>query len=189
MPKTRAKAPRRKPAGGQRASAGGRPFLSGFVYGAMTGAVVTLAVVYYPGDLPSVDLPATDSGVEDAALPSVDFEFMYRLPRERVVTNVEPLHRPSDSVAPVVDAVNPDGMEYLLQAAAFRGRNDADAMRARLILATNMTAEIESARDSAGGTWHRVLVGPFDSRAEMQRTLATLQEMDVSPVALERPKG
>lgn len=188
MPKTRAKTPRRKPAGGQRASAGGRPFLSGFVYGAVAGVVVTLAIVYYPGELPSIDMPLVDSDTEDATVPTVEFEFMYRLPRERVVTNVEPLHRPADHVAPVV-AEAESGMEYLLQAAAFRGRNDADAMRARLILATNMTAEIESARDPAGGTLHRVLVGPFESREEMQRTLATLHEMDISPVALERPKG
>lgn len=188
MPKTRAKVPRKKPAGGQRAAAGGRPFLSGFVYGALAGAVVTLAFVYYPGELPSVDMPLSDSGVDDAAVPTVNFEFMYRLPRERVLTNVEPLQRASDAVAPVGEA-DPDDMEYLLQAAAFRGRNEADAMRARLILATNMTTEIESARDPAGGTWHRVLVGPFESRAEMQRTLAALHEMDVSPVALERPRG
>lgn len=185
MPRTRAKAPRKKPSGG-RAGADGRPFLSGFVYGAMAGVVVTLAIVYYPGELP-VDIPLADSGTEDAAVPTVEFEFMYRLPRERVVTDVEP-YRPPDPVSPVVDETEP-AMEYLLQAAAFRGRNEADAMRARLILATNMTAQIESARDSAGGTWHRVLVGPFESRAEMQRTLATLHEMDVSPVALERPKG
>ncbi|MYD86076.1 MAG: SPOR domain-containing protein [Acidobacteria bacterium] len=188
MPRTRAKASRKKPAGARRAGANGRPFLSGFVYGAIAGAVVALAVVYYPGELPSVDIPLADSGVEDATVPTVEFEFMYRLPRERVVTNVEPLQRPSDTVAEVVGDTDP-GMEYLLQAAAFRGRNEADAMRARLILATNMTAQIESARDPAGGTWHRVLVGPFASRAEMRRTLATLQEMDVSPVALERPKG
>ena len=188
MPKTRATAPRKKPAGGQRAAAGGRPFLSGFVYGAMAGAVVTLAVVYYPGGVPTVEMPLTDSSADGDTVPTVNFEFMYRLPRERVLTNVEPLRRPSDDVAPVVGEADP-GLEYLLQAAAFRGRNEADAMRARLILATNMTAEIESARDPAGGTWHRVLVGPFESRAEMQRTLATLHEMDVSPVALERPKG
>ena len=188
MPRTRAKAARKNPAGRDRAGTGGRPFLSGFLYGAMAGAVVTLAIVYYPGERSPADMPLTDSGAEDATVPTVEFEFMYRLPRERVVTNVEPLQRPSDPVAPVAGEDAP-GMEYLLQAAAFRGRDDADAMRARLILATNMTAQIESARDPAGGTWHRVLVGPFESRAEMQRTLATLQEMDVSPVALERPKG
>ena len=188
MPKTPAKVPRKKPALGQRAGVGGRPFLSGFVYGAIAGAVVTLAVVYYPSELPSVAMPLTESGTDDDTVPTVNFEFMYRLPKERVVTNVEPYQAPADPVAPAAVEAAPD-MEYLLQAAAFRGRNEADEMRARLILATNVTAQIESARDPTGGTWHRVLVGPFESRAEMRRTLAALQEMDVSAVALERPKG
>ena len=188
MPKRRAKASRDTPARGQHAGAGGRPFLSGFVYGAMAGAVVTLAIVYYPGELPSVGMPLAESGAEDATVPTVDFEFMYRLPRERVVTNVEPYQPPADPAAAAAGDVGP-AMEYLLQAGAFRGRNDADAMRARLILATNMGAHIESVRDSAGGTWHRVLVGPFESRAEMQRTLAALQDMAVSAIALERPKS
>ena len=186
MPKTRAKAPRKKPAG-RRAGAGGRPFLTGFAYGAVAGAVVTLAIVFYPGDQPSVEVPLADSGAEDATVPTVNFEFMYRLPKERVVTDVEPYQRPSSPVAPVVGEAEP-AMEYLLQAAAFRGRDEADAMRARLILATNMAVQIESARDPARGTWHRVLVGPFESRTAMRATLAELREMDVSAIALERPR-
>ena len=187
MPKTRAKAPPKTPAG-RREGAGRRPFLSGFVYGAVAGTVVTLAIVLYPGDSPSVEVPLADSGVEDATVPTVDFEFMYRLPKERVVTDVEPYQRPADPVAPVVGEADV-AMEYLLQAAAFRGRDDADAMRARLILATNMAVQIESARDPDRGTWHRVLVGPFESRTEMRATLAALREMDVSAIALERPRS
>ena len=80
-------------------------------------------------------------------------------------------------------------MEYLLQAAAFRGRDEAETMRARLILATNAGAQIESARDAGGNAWHRVLVGPFETRDEMQHALAALQTMDVSPLPLERPKS
>lgn len=186
MPKTPAKAPLEKPAG-RRADAGGRPFLTGFVYGAVAGAVVTLAIVFLRGDQPSVEVPLADSGAEDATVPTVNFEFMYRLPKERVVTDVEPYQRPSSPVAPVVGEAEP-AMEYLLQAAAFRGRDEADAMRARLILATNMAVQIESARDPARGTWHRVLVGPFESRTAMRATLAELREMDVSAIALERPK-
>ena len=61
--------------------------------------------------------------------------------------------------------------------------------RARLILATNAGAWIESARDTGGSTWHRVLVGPFETKEEMQQALATLQAMDVSPLPLERPRS
>ena len=154
----------------------------------MAGVLVTLAIGFYSDDLPRAGAPKVDSGAEDAAVPTVNFEFMYRLPKERVVTDVAPYQQPSDPVTPVVGEADV-AMEYLLQAAAFRGRNDADAMRARLILATNMAVHIESARDPDRGTWHRVLVGPFESRPEMRATLAALREMDVSAIALERPKS
>lgn len=187
MPKTRAKAPRKKPAG-RRAGSSRGPFLSGFVFGAVAVAVVTWAIDFYWGDRPPVGVPPDESGAEDATVPTVNFEFMYRLPKERVVTDVEPYQQASNPVAPVVGEPDPT-MEYLLQAAAFRGRDEADAMRARLILATNMAVQIESARDPARGTWHRVLVGPFENRTEMRATLAELRGMNVSAIALERPKS
>ena len=189
MPKTRANAGRRAPPGGRRTpTAGGKTFSSGFAYGAVCGVVVTLVLVYVPGLWTSVDVRPVEPGDDNASVPVLDFEFMYRLPKERVVTNVEPYRPPAGPAAPPVSEDDPS-KEYLLQAAAFRGRDDADAMRARLMLATNMGTQVESARDADGGTWHRVLVGPFDSKDEMRRTLATLQEMDVSAVALERPKS
>ena len=187
MPKTRAKAPRKRPASKRRASAGGKPFLSGFAYGAVVGVAATLALVYLPG-LVSVDIPIVNSD-DDSSVPTVDFEFMYRLPNERVVTNVgSPVPRAAPAPPPVERQDDPT-LEYLLQAAAFRDRDQADAMRARIMLATNVDTQIESNRDPNGGTLHRVIVGPLEDRAEMQRTLATLQGMDVSAMPLERPKG
>lgn len=187
MPKTQAKARRKGQQRGPRTGTGGRPFLSGFVSGAIVGAVAALALAYWPVDITGGDVSAPDGAAESASLPTVDFEFMYRLPKERVITNVEPYVPASDQ--PVTEPSQADpAKEYLLQAAAFRGRDEANAMRAQLILATNMGAEIESARDQSGRTWHRVYVGPFVDKAEMQRTLARLQEMDVSAVPLERPK-
>ena len=177
MPKRRA---RSRP--GARAGSSRGPFLSGFVFGAVAVAVVTWALGFYWGDRPPVGVPPDESGAEDATVPTVNFEFMYRLPKERVVTDVEPYQQPSNPVAPVVGEPDPT-MEYLLQAAAFRGRDEADAMRARLILATNMPVQIESARNPARGTWHRVLVGPFESRTEMRATLAELRGMNVSAIA------
>ena len=189
MPKPKAKAGRRAPPGRRRTQpVAGRTFSSSFAYGAVCGVAVTLALVYVPGLWTSVDVRPVAPDDDNASVPVLDFEFMYRLPRERVVTNVEPYRPPASPAAPPASEDDPS-KEYLLQAAAFRGRDDADAMRARLMLATNMGTQVESARDPAGGTWHRVLVGPFDSKGEMRRTLLTLQEMDVSAVALERPKS
>ena len=168
------------------------PFASGFLYGAVTGLVAgivaTLALDFVPAVLAPADEPLADPASDAASVPTVEFEFMYRLPKERVVTNIEPPPRISDPVAPTLPADEPP-VEYLLQAGAFRGRDDADTLRARLILATNAGAEIESARHADGSTLHRVVVGPFETREEMQQALATLQAMDVSPLPLERPKS
>ena len=187
MAKTRAKTPRKRPASKRRASAG-KPFLAGFLYGALVGVAATLALIYLP-DFAPVDFPVASSDPDASSAPTVDFEFMYRLPNERMVTNVAPLAAPSDPAPPPVAPQDDPTLEYLLQAAAFRGRDQADAMRARVMLATNVKTQIESNRDPSGGTLHRVIVGPFEDRAEMQRALATLQGMDVSAMPLERPKG
>ena len=189
MARARAKAPRKRPASGRAKTPAAKPFASGFLYGVLVGAAATLALIYLPDELASAGLPIIDPASGDAdSVPTVEFEFMYRLPKERVVTGVEPPPSAADAVSPEVSADEPP-MEYLLQAAAFRGRDDADTMRARLILATNAGAQIESARDAGGSTWHRVLVGPFETKDEMQQALATLRAMDVSPLPLERPRS
>ena len=186
MPRTKAKSSAARSRAAQRKSAG-KPFSSGFAYGAITGAVVALALVYVPGLWSAVEISALGPAPRTSTVPTVDFEFMYRLPKERVVTDVEPYQPPlsADPAEPVADQ---PASEFLLQAAAFRGRDEADTMRARMIL-ENMAAEIESVRDSGGVVWHRVLVGPFPTKAEMQQALTTLRGMGIPALALERPRG
>ena len=231
----------------------------GIAHGVVVGAVVAfiVAVAFDDDDATEPVVATLDA---DAEVPTVEFEFMYRLPKERVVTDFEavmpepaqaadsdvetlpalaeqgvpselgqdaddPLASdgvpdvadsavgalatvaddPGQPVQPapvtetsvaVVDSRRPpsadvnatDEQEYLLQAAAFRGRDQAEAMRARLMLATNAPTRTESARTPTGGMWHRVLVGPFDSAAEMRGALATLEAMEISALPLSRPK-
>lgn len=186
MPRTKAKSKAARSRAAPRKSAG-KPFSSGFAYGAISGAVVALALVYVPGLWSAVELPPLGPTSEASTVPTVDFEFMYRLPKERVVTDVEP-YEPPVSVDPSQPVADQPASEFLLQAAAFRGRDEAETMRARMIL-ENLDVEIESARDSAGMVWHRVLVGPFPTKPEMQQTLTTLRGMGVAALALERPRG
>ena len=62
---------------------------------------------------------------------------------------------------------------YMLQAGSFRKREDADNVRAQiLLLGQNVQVESGKVREE---TWHRVLVGPFASREQLasaQKTLA-----------------
>ncbi|WP_226644233.1 SPOR domain-containing protein [Microbulbifer variabilis] len=74
---------------------------------------------------------------------------------------------------------------YILQAASFREAAEAERLRAQLTLA-NLDVKVESASDSRG-TWHRVLVGPFDNRSRMAKARQVLAEHRLMPLVLKRP--
>ena len=74
--------------------------------------------------------------------------------------------------APVV-ATAPLTTEFFLQAGSFRKREDADKVRAQIIL-LGQSVQVESGTVREE-TWHRVLVGPFANReqlAQAQKALA-----------------
>lgn len=61
--------------------------------------------------------------------------------------------------------------QFLLQAGSFRRIEDADRRRAELIL-LGLDARIQPVQLASGDTWHRVMVGPFEST----RTLHQAQD-------------
>ncbi|MBF7729895.1 SPOR domain-containing protein [Pseudomonas sp. N040] len=75
--------------------------------------------------------------------------------------------------APPTVAKAPVTTEFFLQAGSFRKREDADKVRAQIImLGQNVQVESGTVREEV---WHRVLVGPFANReqlAQAQKSLA-----------------
>ncbi|MGB6105560.1 MAG: SPOR domain-containing protein, partial [Pusillimonas sp.] len=63
---------------------------------------------------------------------------------------------------------------YYLQAGAFRSENDAEAVKARILL-LGLPAVVQKAQ-SNGSTINRVRVGPFKGIDEMNRSRARLGE-------------
>ena len=170
--------------------------------GMVAGAAVVLGLLYGPGLIGAyfvADSAAKPPG-EVAAKPALTYEFIDRLPSEEVVTNVVPYVPPplatdeaeaaadDASSAPPAEAAAPT--PFFLQAASFRHRDDADAMRARLLL-EGMQVAVNPVPRPAGGTWHRVLVGPFENKRDMQRALSQLRTKDIPamPVASAPPAG
>ena len=84
--------------------------------------------------------------------------------------------------------------EYLLQAGSFRLRDDAERMRGWLMLYSGLpdvqglsvTASAVELQEQ--GTWHRVLIGPFQDRAAVDEAMAHLRQRDVATLLLERPR-
>ncbi|MDB4837051.1 SPOR domain-containing protein [Marinomonas sp.] len=69
---------------------------------------------------------------------------------------------------------------YMLQAASFRNSEDADRMRARLILSGLVESSIRKTIGKNGAPWYRVVLGPYESRSKMNRTEDKLVSMDIS---------
>lgn len=62
---------------------------------------------------------------------------------------------------------------YMVQAASFRNPEDADRLRAELIL-SGMDTKINTTMGENNKPWHRVVVGPFESRSSMNRAIDKL---------------
>lgn len=76
--------------------------------------------------------------------------------------------------------------EYLLQVASFRSQEDADSLRASLLL-EGMTAYTQGITVN-NSTWYRVYVGPFDNRSTMNRAHDKLAARSLSPLELKQEK-
>lgn len=76
--------------------------------------------------------------------------------------------------------------EYRLQAGSFRSQEDAERLRASLIL-EGMDAYRQEA--SVNGTvWHRVYVGPFSDRSRLNKAHDLLVARNISPLELKEPR-
>lgn len=108
----------------------------------------------------------------------------------RAATPSVPAAEPGPSAPAPQAAVQPSaasaerGASYLLQAGAFRGADDADAMKLRLAL-MGLEAQIVTAEIS-GTTLYRVRVGPYAGLDAMTRARARLAENGVEASVLRQ---
>ena len=204
--KVRRESPAKKRTTGGRRGTGGSGFSTRtFGAGTLFGAALTLALIYGPALVPAfVGKTQAQTPTVQPTQPKLTYEFMNLLPNEEVVTDVTPFVAPADALptdvaassgrkppaTPSERAVSEragSAKEYLLQAASFRNRDEADAMRAELLL-EGMTAAVSAVSSPAGVAWHRVMVGPFPNQAEMERTLTRLRSKDISALPIARAR-
>ena len=76
---------------------------------------------------------------------------------------------------------------FILQAGSFKNFQDADSLRVSLLL-LNLDAQVEKTHSTNGGTWHRVLVGPFQSSSKLAQARSTLLQNGIDNLVLKRPK-
>ncbi len=107
----------------------------------------------------ATELPAAHAG--SGKRKKDEFEFYTLLPESEVVApQVESYKSTSKSVS--------SDVSYLLQAGSFRNRADADRLRASLIL-QGLDSRMTPVTGKNGTLWHRVVVGPFTTRSQVNR--------------------
>jgi len=148
--------------------------INGFIVGVMTGAIASLGIVagINPSALPAAITPSTAGTVESATLPS--FTFFNTLEDESF----------SLDTGRSLDSEPSEYTQYVLQAGSFRAVGDADRRRGELAL-LGLESSIEQ-MDTDTGSWHRVYIGPFDSRSAMAKARALTAQSDIDTLLLKR---
>lgn len=73
----------------------------------------------------------------------------------------------------------------VLQAGSFKNIEDAEQRRVEILL-LGLEAKIESSENSSGTLWHRLIVGPFASRAELNQARSKLENNRMDTLLLQR---
>lgn len=129
--------------------------------------------------------PAQTAKAEPKAKPAEPekprFDFYHMLKENEV-----PVPKVDDSTA---QAAAQPAKTYILQVASFRKPEDAEQLKVELIL-LNLEARAESVTVRNGEQWHRVLVGPFDSRSRLAKARSTLISNGHQALVMEhKPKS
>ena len=133
----------------------------------MLGAAIMLAITYPSGDTNVAAQAVSDMPTIEPSAPDIEWTFFEELPKAEVRTGIEPV-------------------EYVLHAAQFLRHHDAQRLRGALIL-DGMSASISPSPRAGGGSWHRVLVGPYETEGDAQAALNQLRARDLPAQILLRP--
>ncbi|MDO6563029.1 SPOR domain-containing protein [Amphritea sp. 1_MG-2023] len=126
--------------------------------------------------------PSNSSGSQsnNSAIPPVEeqserFDFYEILPESEVDTaNVEPYKSTPKSAKPK--------HTYVLQAGSFQSHQDAEQLRARLILEGLPNVKTRRVTNSNGSIWYQVLTGPYTNRSMLSKAEDRLVSMNIQPL-------
>ena len=104
-------------------------------------------------------------GAEDdlPELPQEEWEFIRTLPGYEVEIDT--------TKAPVSDK------RYLMQCGSFRQQSQAEEMRAQIAF-LGMEAMVRAA-DGQNGRWYRVILGPFDTKRDAERSRHSIRNIGI----------
>ncbi len=152
-------------------------FLAGLVLGAFAAS---LYFIKNPVTAPApVEEPKPQTTENKTPKPRFDF---YKLLQES--ETIVPASETNTDEKPTPEQAS---TEYILQVGSFPSAEDADKLRAQLIL-LNLDAHIEKVEIRKGELWHRVVVGPFDNQNALTSARTQLVNNQYNALVLKRAK-
>ena len=149
-----------------------------------TGIVagIFLCFLAFLADITPEKKPPTSNAISQKTSPQQEpenttrFDFYTLLPEREVIVPEQQTRNDDRSQQEII---------YILQAGSFKSADDADRLRAKLIL-LGLDARVEAVSGKGNGTWHRVQVGPFKSRSKLSATRNTLIAEGIETLLLKR---
>ncbi|GGB98309.1 hypothetical protein GCM10011352_25530 [Marinobacterium zhoushanense] len=162
-------------------------------------AVLIYLLIQTPGGAPAAKAPlaapvakvdkpaATKPAAKPEPKPSAEtgntsenngerFEFYKMLPKSTVETPEVSAYKSTPKTAKLESRI-------LLQAGSFRNADDAEQMRAQMILA-GLPNVATSRTEGSNGIWYRVRTGPFNTRAEVNQATNKLYTLNIHPLEI-----
>ena len=187
---------------------GGRPMLTGMIFGVLLGLIMSGVVAWYvltknPNSFvgesahekakPSVEVKpaptAKDKAAESVSVAPASgvaevkpqFEFYKVLTDSKTEGGTALENSASAQSAKNVTAESKE--LNVLQAGAFQKQEDAEKLKAKLAM-IGIEANIQSPNVPDKGLWYRVRLGPYSSAGEMNKALAMLKQngMNATPI-------
>jgi len=136
----------------------------------------------------SVTAAAVSAGVETPARASFDFytvlpEIEHVIPEDDVSDSAEETTTAEDPSEQSKDSGAPQSF-YMLQAASYDNRREAERMKARLAIA-GFAPSIQHISVQGQGDFFRVRVGPYPSMATMESANRVLADMKIRALRLK----
>lgn len=134
-----------------------------------------------PVDVKPIAKPATESAEEapESADNKSGFDFYNLLPESQVTPQKVEAYKstPKDPSKKT---------NVLLQAGSFRKLEDAERLRAQLILLNLPNVVTDKTTSSSGSVWYRVRVGPFDNRSMLNKAEDILAQNNIVSLRINR---
>ena len=151
-----------------------------FSAGTIIGAIIVFTMAYAPELLVNNSAKLSEVGGATKETEQIDEITFPQLLRESEVTPNTSTYK----VAAIPKNTDPNSSSIRYQAASFRNPEDAEKLRARLLL-NNLDANITVKRLNQID-WHRVVIGPFKDPGSAMTAKSKLNELNIPAIPLQQ---